>query len=358
MKVSKGVLSLLSSLLLITFASGAAHAEENLTINTGKAKMGALLQGWAVNDTTIQGNNANSNFRMRRAEFRLSGSVRQDTRFFLMMDAAKNLSATGDNKVLQDFGVGFTPVEHFEIVIGQFKIPTLAEGFNSSAELLLPERSYVGRNYADRRESGVMLDYNLNPIRVRVMASNGQARPADPLNPTPVSGSAGTNVDDTDSSKDFHGRVDFAINENFKLGVFGSNSVSTLGHSTRYGGDLEFLMDRWLARLGGVGADELDVDKNGMALDVAYRINDPLQAVVRYENYQRTTAVKGSASAYTVGLNYYLEGNNLKLQLAHTFMNNMSSTSGTAPATSASGSYSPVADTDGSLTILSVQTML
>ena len=322
------------------------QAEEAVTVGTGKMKLGALMQGWAVDDTTAP-NNADLNFRLRRAEFKATGSVHPDSRYFIMIDAAKNPSSTGDNKILQDFGAAFMIFENFEVIAGQFKIPTTDEGLRSSTELLFPERSYFARTFGDRREAGVMLDYNGKPVRVRVMASNGQASP----------GAVSTNVNEVDSSKDVNGRVDWTIIEGLKLAAFGSNSQSVVGNSLRTGGDIEYTCPKMLVRVAGVSAKEIGIEKTGMVADVGYNLTEKLQAVARFENYQVTTAPKSSARATSLGLNYMFEGNNLKLQLAHTMMNHFTSVGGT-PSAYVDGTYKLGSNNAGSLTVLSLQTTL
>jgi hypothetical protein len=128
---------------------------ETMTVGTGKAKFDLLLQAWTLNDTTSTG--PKLNFRMRRAEIKFSGSVADDSRWFVMIDPTKSLristtgtlTSTNDNKVLQDLGVAFSITPELEIIAGQFKIPTTAEGLESSGELLmLPETTAINVNQA------------------------------------------------------------------------------------------------------------------------------------------------------------------------------------------------------------------
>lgn len=327
----------------LALSAPSARADNGVVVSTGEMKLGALLQFWAVDDTTAPAHN-DVNFRIRRAEFKLTGTVAPSSRYFLMIDPAKSPSVTGDNKILQDFGVGMTFFENVEIVAGQFKIPTLDEGLRSSGELLLPERSYIGRTYGDRRETGIMIDWNPKIVRLRVMASNGQ--------PTP--GAAATNVNDTDSSKDVHGRFEWMITETMKIGAFGSNSQSVAGNSLRTGGDFEITGARFVARVSGLTAKEINVDKTGMSVEGGFSFTDELQLAARFENHQFTSTPKSSARAVTAGVNYYVKKHNLKVQLAHTMMSHMTSVNGTF----VDGSYKPGANNAGSLTILCLQTTL
>ncbi|MEK7356287.1 MAG: porin, partial [Bdellovibrionota bacterium] len=128
-----------------------------LIVPTGNAKLGLLLQYWLVNDST----GTNLNNRLRRAEIKLAGSVAENTRWFVMVDPAKTMrtgaiAQTNDNKILQDLGIGFSVCPEIEVLFGQFKTPTTAEGLDSTSELLFVERAYFARTFGDRREPGVM----------------------------------------------------------------------------------------------------------------------------------------------------------------------------------------------------------
>lgn len=344
--------------LTITIAGSHAMADETVATALAKTKLGGLIQFWGLNDTTAA-NNANSNFRVRRAELKLNGSVIENTRWFLMIDASKNMTisdtdANGnanesklDKKVLQDVGVAYSPFENFEIVAGQFKIPTFSEGFQSSSELVFIERSYITRTYGDRRDQGLMVDYTFNPVRIRAMLSNGQV----------ATGRLTANVNDSNSSKDLTARVDVTIMEGLKLGVFDNSAVSNQGHSNRIGGDIEFTMNPIWARISGVFADDIalgtndrfarSLDRNGMSIEAGYTLMTTCQFVGRYETFQTTTdGFKASSDAYTVGFNHFVKGHNLKVQLDQSFFNNMAGTDGTSSVDKTK---------NGSLTVLSFQ---
>jgi hypothetical protein len=213
------------------------------------------------------------------------------------------------------------------------------EGLGSSAELLLPERSYIGRTYGDRREQGAMLNYNVKPLQIRLMASNGQLS----------AGGKTTNLDDNNNSKDINGRVDYEINDEFKIGIFSGSSTWVVGTGQRSGANVSFAKERLLVRVEGVQARELDIDKNGINAEAAYQLSDLYQVAARYDNHQQTTAPESSANAYTLGVNYFLSAHNSKIQMAYTAMNNFEGNK---------GSYQPAANKNGGLVILNFQAAL
>jgi hypothetical protein len=86
-----------------------------LKVADGELKFGMLLQAWYVGDdseratgTSYLGNTTGVNtFRLRRAEFKLSGKVTKAWGFELMVDPAKSqpFGAGTDDKILQDLAV-------------------------------------------------------------------------------------------------------------------------------------------------------------------------------------------------------------------------------------------------------------
>jgi len=335
--VIRRIFSLASVLFLSTSLYSPAQAQE-ISVGQGSAKVGALLQFWAVNDSTAE----SYQYRIRRAEFKLSGSVIEQTRYFLMIDPAKALrtgaiSATNDNKVLQDLGVGFTLFDGLELVVGQFKTPTTPEGLESSSELLLPERSYVARVFGDRREPGVMLTFKKEIFKASVMSSNGR----------------GTNVDDSTESneKDLHGRFEVAATDNLAVGAFTSAGDSGYHNRGRWGLNLRGTFGPLLLRLDGVRARDADIWSTGYVGDVAYTLNERLQAVVRYDSLDNGTFV---ATGTSCGLNYFVAKHNAKIQAAYVLLSNMDGSSGVG----STGSYVPGNGTDGSVFVMNFQMAL
>lgn len=322
---------ILSAILLTSLQSFGQTASSLTSYDDRKIDSNVLLQVWALDDTTAA-NDANANFRIRRTEVKLSSKYSSTLKWFLMFDPAKNLSSgaissTNDNKILQDAAVvmGLTP--ELELTMGQFKIPTTAEGLDSSSELLLAERSYLSRIFGDRRETGGQLAYNGNGFKVKAMGSNGQVTP----------GATGTNINDTNNSKDFNARLDVSATDMIQVGVFTSQSHSTAGFGQRSGLNVRWNDGVSLIHLDGVQAQELGVDKNGMVATVGYKINDQWQPVLRYENFQNTTA-STSGSVYYAGVNYNASKQN-KVQLSWAVLNNYSGTQGSpSPSTGVAGS--------------------
>ena len=185
-------------------------------------KIGLLLQTWAYNDTTFE---AKSNFRVRRAEIKLTGKTSPELRYFFSIDPAKSLkegaiSKTNDNKILQDLGIEYAFTPEFKVTAGQFKAPNTVESFTSSGELLLVERSIISRNYGDNRETGLMMSFENEKLKTKLMLSNGGK----------------TNTSDDNSAKDLHARIDYSPFENLSLGTFATYADARQSKAFRNGG--------------------------------------------------------------------------------------------------------------------------
>jgi len=179
----------------------------------GRLKFGALLQGWwalGKSEKTL------NTFRLRRAELALNGYIVPRRFFFGVMidpakvlepDTVKAVDAQGNEvkasrvqsaiSVLQDFYVGVS-TSVADISIGQFKIPVSYEGFHSSGELMLAERSLFSRGlgtitssgdaykkhfdelgavtcaFGDKRDLGVKVEKRIGPVYYFVGLFNGQ----------------------------------------------------------------------------------------------------------------------------------------------------------------------------------------
>lgn len=326
-------LALAFSLSLPHAALGAeGQTLEAVKVGVGNVTLGALLQAWAINET----NSPHENFRLRRAELSLTGSVVESTRWFLKIDAAKSLrtgpvTATNDNKILQDFGVAFTVIPGLEFVLGQFKSPTTYEGTSSTADLPLPERSLSGRTFGDRREIGLLVNYTTGIIKAQAMLSDGGT----------------TNVEDTNDNKDLHLRVEVAPTKELLAGVFttfGDFSFNTKG---RIGGNVKYLPITGVTVRGElVAAKDAGINSTGYMADVSYLATEQIQPVVRVDGIAGATF---TGTAFSVGANYLVKGNNARATLAYAHLNNM---------TDGGGTYTLLNNTHGHIVWLAFQAAL
>lgn len=299
-------------------------------------KLGALTQAWMFNDTSVTA--AKPNFRLRRAEIKISSTLSEEFKAFMMVDAARALSTTnttvstptgtatvtglnssGDNKLIQDLGITVLPCENLEITLGQFKTPTTAEGLESSGDLIFPERSIVGRTFGDKREPGAMIAYKYSILKTSLMFSNGQA----------------ANVDDVDNNKDITLRLNAEVNSELTVGGFTQAANFSYGERARHGLNVRYQTETLLARLEGVyqSANQDSVKSNGLVVDGGYKL-DKWQPVIRYEMYNPNTTGSQTGKAVSLGLNYYFTPK-AKAQFATTGFWDMNASNGTLALSSA-----------------------
>jgi len=313
-------------------------------------KNNALIQFWYLEDQTKSAVAADTNFRVRRAELKLTGSSAENTRWFLVADFAKGLSTnstsvltsgttkatindvntSGDNKILQDMGIAFKLAPDLEVTLGQFKLPTTAESMQSTTELLFAEKSLLTRTYGERRDPGAMLSYKYDKIKTSVVMSNGQ----------------GANVDDKNDRKDYTGRIEATLPWGFSVGTFALCKEAICDDLNRYGINLNWSSADYFFRAESVNSNASQVRATSYVIDAGYKLTDQWQLAGRYDSLKPNVANQFTSSAATVGVNYFYSKQNLKLQLNHTQLFNMKGNN---------GSYSSSADQKGSLIIFAVQ---
>lgn len=238
-----------------------------------------------------------------------------------MIDPSKSLkegavTATNDNKILQDAGLSYQIVEGVEFTVGQFKAPTTAEGLLSSADLLLPERSIVSRTFGDKREIGAMLVLKKDDwFKFSLMGSNGG-------NP---------NTSDVNTRKDVHARLDVKPFEHLSLGTFASYSDSKDTIAFRNGVNFSVRLGNFFLNgegvtgmLAKVGTIE-KVKTNGFYVDLGYDFAKRIKPVLRYEYFKLADVI---STMYSAGLSYSLPAAKAKVQLSYTYLNNATTDQG------------------------------
>jgi|GEM_PF-5668886 len=275
-------------------------------------KVSGLLQAWTVNDTTAT---ATLNFLLRRAELKFSGNLTDGVRYFMMVDAAKSTSLT--DKILQDLGVGIKLMDGLELVAGQFKTQTTAEGLDSSAELWFPERSLQARTFGDIRQPGLLLKFDQDAFKIGLMVSNG----------------ATPNVSDTNAKKDVTARIDWKAHDLVKVGAFTRAANYALDPTNGFGFNTRVKpIDKFELRADLAFAKASAVKTTGYTIDFGYQWDEKCMPVLRYDSFKANN-VANATRAYIIGLNHNLGATNSKVEVAYGITDNVN-----APA-SADGKY-------------------
>lgn len=314
------------------------HSLEEEAAFVPQINFNSQLQFWYTDDSTPAAVDNRNNFRPRRAEFKISGTSAERVRSFASADIVKSLATSGttvvvgDNKVLQDLGIGYKLSQHFEFLVGQFKVLAPSESLDSSAELLFPERSIVARTFGDKRDAGLQLAYKTDDVLAVLMLSNGQ----------------GTNVNDTNTDKDVSFRVDAQATQFLSLGGFGLAKESNYNQLAKFGLNAAYISQDWLAKAEFANGYDANIRSQSQVFDLGYFLNSDFQLAGRFENYQPDMAASDTSSSGSLGLNYYIEKQKAKIQLMHSVLKNFSGNYGSKRVSNGS---------DGALTVLAFQAL-
>lgn len=211
----------LIGLVALALAGGAAPAMAQAP------KLSGLVQVWysQMLDNNLRLNSPNggnyfnlrsefkeNTFSIRRSELKLSGSITEDVEYEVMLDPSINTSA-GNPSSLQDAAIVCKIGGGFEAKLGQFKNLQTYEGVTSSSEIMFAERAQLARQFGDKRDRGLALDFKFgNPKEFGGKATlaffNG-------LNDA-VAGKG----NDTNGQKDFVARLDLNYGKAMKFGVY------------------------------------------------------------------------------------------------------------------------------------------
>jgi hypothetical protein len=163
-----------------------------------------------------------------------------------------------------------------------------------------------------------------------------------------VSNGKGPNTDDDSTSKDLNIRADLMPNSSVQFGAFTGLSDLSFYLKGVFGGNLVLHLGDWNLRWEGVFGRAPAKDGFGSMGEIGYFLTERLEPVVRFE-YLRPLDVEKSADSYaeTVGLNYFLEKHQVKIQAAATLMHNLSGGFGTPSTSDRSGTLLILAATMG-----------
>ncbi len=281
-------------------------------------------------------------FRLRRAEIRLTGRITPRLTGTVMIDPAKNpgritTAAGGGNvdlpangTVLQELALSYMlkqkPTGSLFIDAGQFKIPIGYEGdlVSSSAiqtierALMFSQRDVSGGGYGDIRETGIRLRGTANEFGYELGIFNGLG---ERQNRTAA-------VDD----KAFVGRLMYRPKNmgDTVIGISGGTGDvgpgvdrSVMNAFAAYKRDKLTLQAEYLKGdsviVGLAPAPNVTRDVRGYYAHAGYLFTPKVEGVLRYDTFQlrrgaAAPATSGEIKQITAGVNYYIKGNNAKIQ--------------------------------------------
>ncbi|HEY0075765.1 MAG TPA: porin [Abditibacteriaceae bacterium] len=295
-------------------------------------------------------------FRLRRAELRVTGKITNRISGTVMIDPTKNLalvtpaapavpSVNQSTNVLQELMLTYNLSQKENganfIDVGQYKIPIGYEGdlLSSSAlplinrALMFQLRDPFGGGYGDIRETGARLRGNAGAAHYDFGVYNGFGERQNALAQS--------------DAKAIIGRLAYrpASVPGLALGI--SGGTGNTGGAVRNDRTVinafgAYTWDKWLAQAEYLQGDSQPLG-GGATRDVSsyygtlgYSFTPKLQAVARYDYFDANRNAAGFAvKDISLGLNYYIKGNNAKIQanIVH-----RDGTGVAAPAAGASGS--------------------
>jgi phosphate-selective porin OprO and OprP len=261
---------------------------------------------------------ATDRFLIRRARLGVKASFAEHIDFVLMTDFGGGLGTTASYRAqLTDLYAVWNQYSFANITVGQFKTPFGYEQLSSDTKLPLIERSLPNDRLTLSRQTGAMVSGDIIEKRLDYAAGL-------------FNGNGVTNNANDNDNFTYVGRVSGVVVEHARLKLSaGTNAFQThdtaaafTGDRTGYGFDLQAQSGRfeagaeWLQTKSSptVGADT--TAQGWSAFGSYFIVPKQFQAVVRYETYDPSTNVSDDDSdIWTVGLNYLLKGNDLKLSL-------------------------------------------
>jgi hypothetical protein len=305
---------------------------------------GANLQFWAFGAN--QAGQTSTTLRIRRAELRVKGEIIPKVfGFNVMIDPSRVLdtpkatlpvtaAAKGDPSpgsvavsnqgstvtILQDFYVTLMS-DYADVSVGQFKIPISLEGYGSASKLLFPERAVVSRRFGDQRDLGIRIEKKLcKNFYYYAGLFNGE----------------GQNRLDTNSQKDVALRLEVYPVDGITIGAVGYAGVhrrDTSPTKDRIEGDFKLDLSNVLIQAeyihGWDGPTAVARKESaGVYATLGYTFLGKVQPLFRIGAFdsdvrrnlpggiERTNSAPftDEVTTYEFGLNYFLRGNDAKLQ--------------------------------------------
>jgi hypothetical protein len=311
-----------------------------------KVTVSGLLQvhglGFLSEDVRAGGTRGNDTIRLRRGELRLTApSITPRVSGTIMFDPAKavagrtniangtNLNIRARDNVLQEIQVSYLLSKIGDaknqtfIDVGQYKIPIGYESLVSSGALQTVERALLftqrdpfDGGYGDVRDSGIQvrgllsgqLDYRLGIFNGLGENQNAQA---------------------VSDQKAIIGRLAYLPTSlpGFQIGVSaGKARNATPANATRTDRDIlngfvAYKRDKFSAQAEYLSGEQqlrgtaITTKVRGYYASLGYLFTPKLEGVLRYDTFDTNrNANNAEVKDYTLGLNYYIKGNNAKIQ--------------------------------------------
>lgn len=291
-----------------------------LKVADGELKFGLLLQAWYIMDDSAQATGSSylgnptgvNDFRLRRAEIKLSGKVTPAWGYEVMIDPTKSPSVTAgaDGKVLQDLGISYLGLKGHEFTLGQKKIAITEEGLRSSSEIDFIERARITRIIGDQRQAGFFYkgEYG-HMFAAQASITNGLP----------------SNVAGTSDRMFYAARFDVKPAKGMVAGISGGTgnqgaaalARDRVGAHFRWDGTetLPLMLRAEYGKATDGQTNGTEIDRDGFYVSGLYTFAKQFRLGVRYEMYdQNADVANDELSIITGGFHYMIKGKNINLK--------------------------------------------
>ena len=258
-----------------------------------------------------------SNFRIPLAEFALSGKLHPHINYVIGLKPERTFTSSSKG-LLGDAYVVTDILPHHNIYLGQTRVPIGIEGTVSSSALDTIERAQIARNFSDIRDLGVKAAGNWSFIDYSAGFYNGD----------------GQNTNDGDNNLSVATWA--VVKPLYKLPQLGKLELGggyNTGRKTTYDFDVlsayagykykKYAIRGELASASGYNLASRKAD--GWYVHNTYDLTKKIQLVARLDQFDPNSKIaKDDIYEYTLGSNYYLSGQNLKMQLNLVHIDNKS----------------------------------
>ncbi|MDR1898119.1 MAG: OprO/OprP family phosphate-selective porin [Prevotellaceae bacterium] len=305
--MTKYISGLVAALLFLTFISE-AKSQDSIGKKFDRIEniLSKLPKIYGIVNLRYQYSDASeglNSFDIRRARVGVRGSVSASLDYRIYTEFAKT------PKLLDAF-ITWKMKENLNLKAGQFKLPFSLENAYSSQGLEMVENSMVilglcayedvsgissiGRDMGINLFGGFLRQTNHNLFEYSIGLFNGN----------------GINTSDNNRSKDFSGIISINPLKELTLSVShynGSTRVqSEAFQRVRTGGGIKYDNRKTLIRSEYIRGKTKNAESDGYYIVAGYFIHPKIQALVKYDYFQKDISIKETRQAnYIVGINYF-----------------------------------------------------
>jgi hypothetical protein len=319
-----------------TAAAAAKTAPKSVSAKGSPVTVSGLFQVHALGYFDQQGPGAKTanTFRLRRSDIRLTSQITSRLVGTVQIDPAKSINLNGagtavnqQGTLLQELQLIYqlkkTPTSTHYLDVGQYKIPIGYEGDMLSAAaiqnveraLIFTQRDPFTGGYGDIRETGIRLRGNVSEFGYDLGVFNGFGDRQNALATT--------------DEKALIGRLTYkpkALKDALLLGVSGGTGSPSGASRDIINAFGVYKKDKWTLQSeyldgktqGPLGAPPVATTRKikGYYGHVGYLFTPKLEGTFRYDYFNTDkTIANADGNDITLGANYYLKGNNAKIQV-------------------------------------------